>query len=67
MNGPPQYTTTVNRSGYLLVQYLIFKGKIFVKINKITFIFLVPVPPSQLPLDPRAQGHKRKIIAYDDL
>ncbi|RIA91382.1 hypothetical protein C1645_822078 [Glomus cerebriforme] len=25
------------------------------------------VPPSQPPLDPRAQGHKRKIIAYDDL
>ncbi|CAI2164489.1 11396_t:CDS:2 [Funneliformis geosporum] len=41
VNGPSDYTTTVNRS--------------------------VTMPPPQLPLDPRAQGHKRKIIAYDDL
>jgi hypothetical protein len=41
--------------------------EISIRLTKVDFIFLVPVPLSQPPLDPRVQGHKRKIIAYDDL
>ena len=49
---------------YFSKNYNEYLEKILQKINE---LFLVPAPPSQPQLDPRAQGHKRKIIAYDDL
>ena len=56
LNIQPQVISLSNYNEYL--------EKILQKINE---LFLVPAPPSQPQLDPRAQGHKRKIIAYDDL